>query len=123
MPLSATFTWTEDLDTVTFVVRVPAVKANRVTIVLSPVYVKVNQSPHFFEQDLVEDIDLDHSQARVGVDRVTLVLKKKQPGKWGDFRYANSAGAVALAGGAAARVSNYILSCSSYPAVPQNPKC
>ncbi|CAD7936732.1 unnamed protein product [Amoebophrya sp. A120] len=90
MPLSAKFTWTEDLDTITFVVRIPGVKANKCVVVISPVYVKVNQSPHFFEQDLLHEVDLGGSQARVAPDRVTLLLKKRSPGTWGDFRYANS---------------------------------
>ncbi|CAD7959872.1 unnamed protein product [Amoebophrya sp. A25] len=87
MPLSATFTWTEDLDTVTFVVRVPAVKANKATVVLSPNYVKVSHEKHFFEQDLVEEIDMDASHARISSDKVTLLLKKKVANRWGDFRW------------------------------------
>lgn len=60
MPLTPTFSWSEDHEFIFFEVRIGGVKASQCDITLSPLYVKVNHAPHLFEQDLLHEIDLEH---------------------------------------------------------------
>lgn len=58
-------------------------------ILLSEVYVKVNCHPAMFEVDLLGEIEPEHpkTRCRVGGDKVTLNLKKKEAGLWEEFRF------------------------------------
>eukprot|EP00933_Yihiella_yeosuensis_P051039 TRINITY_DN48873_c0_g1_i1.p1 TRINITY_DN48873_c0_g1~~TRINITY_DN48873_c0_g1_i1.p1 ORF type:complete len:971 (-),score=271.45 TRINITY_DN48873_c0_g1_i1:157-3069(-) len=88
MPLPIPFDWSEDENSLTFVLKARGVKAKNVSVVLCDVYVKVNIHPSFFDVDLSHEIDPDHpkTRCRVGSDKVTLTLKKKEPGIWSEFR-------------------------------------
>eukprot|EP00929_Paragymnodinium_shiwhaense_P007354 TRINITY_DN11125_c0_g1_i2.p1 TRINITY_DN11125_c0_g1~~TRINITY_DN11125_c0_g1_i2.p1 ORF type:complete len:1046 (-),score=326.37 TRINITY_DN11125_c0_g1_i2:264-3302(-) len=88
MPLPITFDWTEDEQTLNFVLHVKGAKAKNVDIAICDVYVKVNCHPQLFDADLLKEVDPDDAKTRckVGGGKVTLTLKKKEPGLWYDFR-------------------------------------
>merc|ERR1712187_469120 len=71
-----------------FVLHLRGVKAKNVDIALCDVYVKVNCHPALFEADLLHEIDPDHpkTRCRVGTDKVTLNLRKRESGLWNEFR-------------------------------------
>jgi len=93
-PVSST--WSEDAEHITFVVRIPRVSQKLCTVVISPFFLRVNQTQgnggnnsYLWEQDLLHEIDWTNGAetvARMGVDRVTIVCKKKEVGMWGDIR-------------------------------------
>lgn len=88
MPLPLAFDWSEDETSLTFVLHARGVKAKNVSVLLCPVYVKVNCMPGLFEVDLLHLIDPEHPKTRckVGSDKVTVSLKKQEPGLWTTFR-------------------------------------
>jgi len=88
MPLPIPFSWTEDENTLNFVLQARGVKAKSVDIALCDVYVKVNCLTSLFEADLKGEIDPDHvkTRCRVSQDKVTLTLRKREPGLWHEFR-------------------------------------
>jgi len=88
MPLPIQFDWSEDESMLYFVLHARGAKAKNMDVLLSDVYVKVNCHPAMFDADLLHEIDPDHpkTRCRVGADKVTLSLKKKEPGLWEEFR-------------------------------------
>jgi len=88
MPLPIQFDWSEDESMLYFVLHARGAKAKNMDVLLSDVYVKVNCHPAMFDADLLHEIDPDHpkTRCRVGAGKVTLSLKKKEPGLWEEFR-------------------------------------
>lgn len=88
MPLPIRFDWSEDEQTLIFVLQVRGAKKNSVDVQVCEVFVKVNCQPALFEADLLHEIDPTHprTKCKVGADKVTLTLQKQKPGIWHTFR-------------------------------------
>lgn len=88
MPKPCPSSWTEDAETITFQVRLPKVQVKQCAVVVSPFFLKVSQTPYLWEQDLLYEVDVDHAltSQRLGVNCVTIVLRKKEVKVWGDVR-------------------------------------
>eukprot|EP00398_MALV-I-01_sp_L67-1_P000049 gene49-140_t len=88
MPRTAKYSWIEDATSITFDVSIPAIKADKVDILVAGLYVKVNHPPDFFEADLVSPVDPDHEKTKVMVTKtgVKLVLRKENEGIWSEYK-------------------------------------
>jgi tetratricopeptide (TPR) repeat protein len=88
MPQDIPFTWSEDENMLYFVLQVRGAKQKSVDVALCDVYVKVNCRPQLFAVDLRYAVDPEHKQTmcKIGGNKITLNLKKKESGLWQDFR-------------------------------------
>jgi tetratricopeptide (TPR) repeat protein len=88
MPQDIPFTWSEDETMLYFVLQVRGAKQKCVDVSLSDVYVKINCRPQLFTADLLHEVEPDHKQTmcKIGSSKITLSLKKRSPGLWGDWR-------------------------------------
>jgi len=92
MPQDIPFTWSEDENMLYFVLQVRGAKQKSVDVALCDVYVKVNCRPQLFTADLRYKVEPEHKQTmcKIGGSKITLSLKKLEPGLWGDFRAVGS---------------------------------
>jgi len=88
MPKAIPFEWQEDINCINFVFHIPGVKSEKVDILISDLYVKVNSPPHFFDADLFSEIDPTHTstRAKVGGGQLRLRLRKREPQIWRHYR-------------------------------------
>jgi len=75
-----------------FVLQVRGAKQKSVDVALCDVYVKVNCRPQLFAVDLRREVVPDDRQTmcKIGGNKISLSLKKRQPGLWHDFRAVGS---------------------------------
>jgi len=92
MPSDIPFTWSEDENMLYFVLQVRGAKQKNIDVQLCDVYVKVNCRPQLFDADLRHEVDPEHklTMCRIGAGKVTLSLKKKEPGLWQEYRAVGS---------------------------------
>jgi len=71
-----------------FVLQVRGAKQKCVDVSLSDVYVKINCRPQLFTADLLHEVEPEDKQTmcKIGGSKITLSLKKRSPGLWGDWR-------------------------------------
>jgi len=92
MPQDIPFTWTEDENMLYFALQVRGAKQKAVDVALCDVYVKVNCRPQLFAVDLLHEVEPEHKQTmcKIGGNKISLSLKKREPGLWHDFRAVGS---------------------------------
>mmetsp|Transcript_15664 Transcript_15664/g.37736 ORF Transcript_15664/g.37736 Transcript_15664/m.37736 type:complete len:972 (+) Transcript_15664:59-2974(+) len=91
MPKAIPFEWQEDSSCINFVFHIPGVTSEKVDILISDLYVKVNSPPHFFDADLFSEIDPTHpnTRAKIGAGQLRLRLRKREPKIWRHYRVTN----------------------------------
>ncbi|KAK3097301.1 hypothetical protein FSP39_008500 [Pinctada imbricata] len=91
MPLAVKdFTWEETEKMVFITVPLKGVKANKVDILSSEEYIKVNYPPYFFETFLFAPVDDTVSSAQIGNGAVVFQLLKNEPTLWGQLHAVNT---------------------------------
>lgn len=96
MPQDIPFTWSEDENMLYFVLQVRGAKQKAVDVSLCDVYVKVNCRPQLFAADLLHEVEPEHKQTmcKIGGNKISLSLKKREAGLWHDFRAVGSKAAL-----------------------------
>jgi len=71
-----------------FVLQVRGAKQKKVDVDLCDVYVKINCRPALFTADLLHEVEPEDKKTmcKIGANKISLSLKKREQGMWGDFR-------------------------------------